>query len=107
MKTNGNWNRTSGSTRTLADACLTACRKIVQRLGQAKEMILREFRTSLPGHEQLLRLAVNEAEALAWETEFPHLVFPTLAMEKAQAVAAWHEHQNALWHGSALPRLAA
>jgi|SRR5215471_8593124 len=107
MKTNGNWNQSTGSTGTFADACLTSCRKVVERLGQAKEMILREFRTNLPGHEQLLRLAVNEAEALAWETEFPHLVFPSLAMEKAQSVAVWQARQNALWHSPAHYALAA
>ena len=107
MKTNRNWDQSSASTHTFADACLTSCRKVVERLGQAKEAILREFRTSLPGHEQLVRLAVNEAEALAWETEFPHLVFPALAMEKAQSVAAWHAHQNAVWYGSIVPALAA
>jgi hypothetical protein len=107
MKTNGNWNQNIASTHTLANACLTSCRKVIERLGQAKEMILREFRTSLPGHEQLVRLAVNEAEALAWETEFPHLVFPALAMEKAQSVALWQARQNALWHGPAHLALAA
>jgi hypothetical protein len=44
----------------------------------------------------VLELAVNEAEALAWQTGFPQLLFPTLAVEKARAVATWHEHQQSL-----------
>jgi len=33
--------------------------------------------------------ALNEAEAAAWQTMFPHLVFPALATEKVQAAIAW------------------
>jgi hypothetical protein len=50
--------------------------------------------------ERLLRLALNEAEAAAWETMYPHLVFPALASEKAQAVAAWNAHQQSVWRSS-------
>jgi len=45
---------------------------------------------------KLLHLALNEAEALAWQTEYPHLVFPTLALEKAQAVANWLTRQRSM-----------
>jgi hypothetical protein len=44
----------------------------------------------------LLELAMNEAEALAWQTDFPQLFFPTLAAEKAGAVAGWHARQRRL-----------
>ena len=44
----------------------------------------------------MLRLALNEAEAIAWQTEYPHLIFPTLAQEKAEEVAAWQEHALAI-----------
>jgi hypothetical protein len=44
----------------------------------------------------VLKLALNEAEALAWQTDFPHLFFPALAMEKAQATVAWHQRQRAV-----------
>jgi hypothetical protein len=39
---------------------------------------------------------LNEAEALAFQTEYPHLLFPTLAMEKIQAVSAWQSRQQLL-----------
>jgi hypothetical protein len=57
--------------------------------------------------EHLLRLAVNEAEALAWQTDYPHLIFPTLAVEKVQAVTAWDAQQQALRRNQQFHRLAA
>jgi hypothetical protein len=47
----------------------------------------------------LARLALNEAEALAWQTGVPHLVFPELADEKIRELAAWRERQMAVWGG--------
>ena len=36
----------------------------------------------------------HEAEAIAWQTNVPHLIFPTLAMERVQAVSNWSERQR-------------
>jgi len=47
-------------------------------------------------HPRILRLALNEAEALADQTGFPQLVFPTLAAEKAQAVSTWLRRQKSI-----------
>ncbi|MBI3868312.1 MAG: hypothetical protein HY299_07250 [Verrucomicrobia bacterium] len=66
------------------------------QIEQARATIFAESRGTLEGHERLLGLALNEAEALAWETGFPHLVFPTLALEKVQGVAAWASHQRSV-----------
>jgi hypothetical protein len=44
---------------------------------------------------------LNEAEALAWQTEFPHLVFPILAQEKVQSAANWEAHQQAVRQSTA------
>jgi len=55
----------------------------------------------------MLRLALNEAEALAWQTDYPHLVFPTLAMEKAQGLAAWNQRQRAIRGTSCMSAFAA
>lgn len=46
------------------------------------------------GH--LVRLALNEAEALASQTAFPDLVFPLLAEEKLSALKDWHQRQAVL-----------
>jgi hypothetical protein len=72
------------------------CQKMVAQIKQAKKNLVQEFGTRLAAHESVLRLALNEAEALAWETNYPHLVFATLAMEKAQAAATWEDRQQLL-----------
>ncbi|MEO8425483.1 MAG: hypothetical protein ABI651_00070 [Verrucomicrobiota bacterium] len=84
------------ATPTLANACLTSCRKLIAQIEKTKDGILAQFREKLEAHEHLLRLALNEAEAIAWETEFPHLVFPMLATEKAQDVVTWFARQRSI-----------
>src|SRR5262245_51841519 len=65
-------------------------------LARARETVLAEYAFLAGEHGRLLRLALNEAEALAWQTEYPHLFFPALAAEKAQAAVSWHRRQRAL-----------
>jgi hypothetical protein len=91
MKTN---NRNTGV--AFGKACLNGCKKILAQIRNAKETILAEARATLKVQEQMLRLAVNEAEALAWQTLYPQLVFPNLALEKVRGVAAWNNHQRLL-----------
>jgi len=79
----------------LASICLTSCRKLVAQIEKMKETVLTQFR-EFGAHDHLLRLALNEAEAIAWQTEFPHLVFPMLATEKAQGVATWLARQRSM-----------
>lgn len=73
--------------------CLVSCRKLLARIASARKLIFDESRRTLEAHEHLLRLALNEAEAVAWQTMYPHLVFPALAAEKVQAVVAWDKLQ--------------
>lgn len=56
-----------------------------------RAMIQRQYPSLAEQQLRLVRLALNEAEALAWETGFPHLIFPTLAMEKVRCLAEQHE----------------
>ena len=101
MKTT-NQNRTNTPTRrSLATACLACCRKVLAQIQSAKAGILAEFRDTLAEHEHVLELALSEAEALAWQTGFPQLVFPALAAEKARAIATWHSRQQNLSRRSA------
>src|SRR2546429_1116877 len=79
---------------TVANFCRASGQKLVARIEQVKQAILAEFRDVFEANEHLLRLALSEAEAIAWQTDYPFLVFPTLATEKAQAVAAWHARQR-------------
>src|SRR6266699_6015330 len=79
---------------TLAKACLASCQKLVAQIQKTKDAILAEFREALGAQDHLLRLALNEAEALAWQTAYPHLVFPALAKEKAQEAVKWEQRQQ-------------
>ncbi len=87
-------NRGNGG--LLRKACRESCRKIRAQLAGVKEAILAESSGAFPAPERLVRLALNEAEAAAWQTKYPHLFFPTLAVEKVEAVAAWNVHQRLL-----------
>lgn len=87
--------------------CVASCRKLLQQLQNVKEQVVDEFRDQVEEHQHLLRLAVNEAEALAWQTEFPQLLFADLATEKAHAVADWHARQQLLQRRTASALIAA
>ncbi len=84
----------SGNSQSLTQFCLRSCQQVLASLGRIKGAILAEWRGRLKDHERLLRLALTEAEALAWQTPYPHLVFPDLALEKAQAALDWVRHQQ-------------
>lgn len=81
---------------TFRNACRASCQKVLAQIKNAKTAIFAESLAALKEHERILKLALNEAEALAWQTVYPHLVFPALAAEKIQGVAAWNRHQRML-----------
>jgi hypothetical protein len=90
-------NEMKGPARpSFSTVCLASCRKLIAQIQKTKTAIVAEFRGAFGAPEQLLHLALNEAEALAWQTEYPYLVFPSLAMEKAQAVADWQTRQRSM-----------
>jgi hypothetical protein len=88
--TNRNWN----AEQTIANRCLQSCQKLLAGIERAKKGIAAEFREIVEANQKSFQLALNEAEALAWQTEFPQLFFPTLAMEKVQAVARRRTRQQ-------------
>ena len=73
-----------------------SCQKILAQIKVTKAAIFEESRDKLKLQEQMLRLALNEAAALAWQTVYPHLLFPALATEKIQAVASWNRYQQSV-----------
>jgi len=85
-------------------ACAACCRKALSLIENVKTTVFDEFKDALGSHQQMLRLALNEAEALAWQTAYPQLVFATLATEKAQAVAKWNAHQERVANNLAAER---
>jgi hypothetical protein len=75
-------------------ASFALCRKALALTQEFKARLLSEFRDKRAEQQHLVRLALNEAEALAWETDYPHLLFPTLAAEKVQNLGNWLRHQQ-------------
>ena len=72
-----------------------------------KSLLVERYQPLLPGHADLLELALNEAESLAWETSFPRLVFPALAEEKLESLHGWARRQRALCESTRPTALAA
>ena len=103
---NGNW-RNPERGRLLRKACGASCRKIRAQIAGVKEAIFAEYSRVFSAPEQLVRLALNEAEAAAWQTKYPHLFFPALATEKVRAVAAWNARQESVRENSPVITLAA
>ena len=96
----------SGSQMNFGVRCIASCRKLLAQIEDVREQVAYEFRDRLAEHKHVLDLALNEAEALAWESGYPQLFFPTLATEKASAVTGWHLRQQLLRQRTA-PLLAA
>ena len=71
-------------------------RNTLEAITKVRVLVEHEFAILLQRQPRLLRQALNEAEAIAWQTGFPQLVFPSLALEKARAVAAWENRQRTM-----------
>jgi hypothetical protein len=96
MNTAENNNEQLSSKQNFTAACIGACEKIADQLSQAKHSLVAEFKDALKTQEALLRLAIVEADAIAWQTEYPHLLFPSLAVEKLQTAIGWQSRQQSL-----------
>jgi len=75
--------------QTFTHRCLQSGKVLVAEIEQAKNTIMKDFHETLDAHGNLFRLALNEAEAFAVQTDYP-----TLAMERVQAVVAWRGRQG-------------
>ena len=82
--------------QTITNRCVQSCKKLLAGIDATRNRITNEFHETLEANEQLVQLALNEAEALAWQTAYPHLLFPALAVEKVQAVATWQTRQQSV-----------
>jgi hypothetical protein len=91
-----NTNKDLNVEPTITNRYLQSCRKLLAGIEQAKNKVLNDFHVTLEPHHKSFKLALNEAEALAWQTAYPHLVFPSLAVEKFQTVVAWQTRQQSL-----------
>jgi hypothetical protein len=82
--------------RAAANVCVECCQKLATQIKAVKEGFGAERRPTLAVPDRMFRLALNEAEALAWQTGYPHLLFPALATEKIQAATEWSARQKLL-----------
>lgn len=82
--------------KTAANICIESCQKLAAQIEQVKQKFLVEFRETLEVPDRFFRLVLNEAAALAWQTDYPYLVFPALATEKIQAAIKWTARQKRL-----------
>lgn len=96
---------TKNAVKTAARACIASCQKLTAQFERLKANLLDDLKSRLAMPEHWFRLAVEEAEALAWQTEYPHLLFPTLATEKVQAVADWNTRQQFIRQKNSLATL--
>jgi hypothetical protein len=94
----------TGSLAVLSEA---AEHRLANQIDLVKREVFTEFQGALGTNEQLLRLAIIEADALARRTEYPHLVFPLLAVEKAQNAVRWQFRQKFLLRSNSAYALAA
>ena len=78
------------------DSWIASGQKLIVGLERAKHDLAARFADQSDLPQRLYQVALNEAEALAWETEFPQLVFPTLAEEKIAAISSWYDHGGTL-----------
>lgn len=65
-------------------------------MAEVRRLMRRDFAGLWESRPRQFDLAINEAAALAWLTEVPELVFPSLAREKIEALAQWHCRQESL-----------
>jgi hypothetical protein len=101
---NNSTNQETHAALTLSGAVRA---RISNQIESVKRQVFTEFKGALEANEQLLRLALSEADVLARQTGFPQLVFPLLATEKAQSAARWQFHQRYLLRSNSPYALAA
>jgi hypothetical protein len=107
MKTTQTTTHNTTTNKTFANACLASSQKLAAQIERAKNNIVAEFRETFKAHEQLLNHVLNQADALAWQTDYPHLFFPVLAAEKIQSAAQWQTRQQFLLRSRSADALAA
>ena len=94
--------RLTSRTAALTAACVESCEQVMAQIAAVRDGLFAEWRQMLATRERVLQLALNEAEAIAWQTGVPHLVFPALAEEKVRAAVRWGARQQSLNPGRRL-----
>lgn len=82
--------------KIVPDSWVASGQKLVIGIERAKQNLIAQFKDHLELPQRLFQVAINEAEALAWKTEYPQLVFPTLAEEMIAAISSWYSRGGIL-----------
>jgi hypothetical protein len=88
------WNWKERAKARKAKSAAAARSEIQRAVASARSRLLSEYWEVAGEQGRLLRLTLNEAEALAYATGFPHLFFPALAAEKVEQSVSWHKRQR-------------
>ncbi len=96
MKQTRKYRKETEETAKESEHSPNRCAAVRQAIARTKELVLQDYFDLAQEHANVLRLALNEAEALAWQTAHPHLFFPALAAEKAQSAVQWHRRQRSV-----------
>ena len=73
--------------------------KRAARLNEYKVGLLEEFSNESEAFRHFARLAVNEAESLAWSTPYAHFFLPALVEEKIQCARQWANRRSRVGNG--------
>ena len=93
MKTNTQTSQ-NATAAGIEAVCFNSCQKLLEQVGHVKQALLSTYGQAIDGHERIVQSALTEAEALAWQTPYPHLFFPVLAEEKVRAARRWAARQQ-------------
>jgi hypothetical protein len=80
---------------------------LAAKLTAYKAELLEEFNDESEAFLRFVRLAVNDAESLAWSTPYAHLFLPVLVEEKIQYARQWADRQSRVSNGLGLDAIAA
>ncbi len=78
----------------LVAICLNSCRKMLDGIDRIRVGLVEDLDEASTELRGAVHSALNEAEALAFQTPFPHLVFPALAEEKVASARQWAGRQE-------------
>jgi hypothetical protein len=69
--------------------------RMVSAIYDLRDRLVQKYEQTFPDRAHLVRKAIAEAEAMAWQTSFPHLLFPDLAETRVAELAEARQFADA------------
>jgi hypothetical protein len=82
--------------KIVPESWVASGQNLVLNIERAGQNLATRFNDQVELPQRLFQLALNEAAAIASETEYPQLFFPTLAEERIAAISAGYSHGGTL-----------